>query len=46
VGDIEALPYDDDTFGLVCGFSSFFFANDIVAACVKRAASPSQARRS
>ena len=32
VGDMEALPYDDDTFDLVCGFSSFFFANDIVAA--------------
>jgi SAM-dependent methyltransferase len=29
VGDMEALPYDDDTFDLVCGFSSFFFANDI-----------------
>lgn len=32
VGDMEALPYDDDTFDLVCGFNSFFFANDIVAA--------------
>jgi SAM-dependent methyltransferase len=32
LGDMEALPYDDDTFDLVCGFSSFFFANDIVAA--------------
>src|SRR5689334_23176055 len=28
VGDMEALPYDDDTFDLVCGFNSFFFAND------------------
>jgi SAM-dependent methyltransferase len=32
VGDMEALPYDDDTFDLVTGFNSFFFADDIVAA--------------
>jgi len=32
VGDIEALPYDEDTFDLVTGFNAFFFANDIVAA--------------
>ena len=32
VGDMEAIPYDDGTFDLVTGFSSFFFANDIVAA--------------
>jgi SAM-dependent methyltransferase len=32
VGDMEALPYADDTFDLVCGFNSFFFANDIVTA--------------
>jgi SAM-dependent methyltransferase len=32
VGDMEALPYDNDKFDLVCGFNSFFFANDIVAA--------------
>ena len=32
VGDMEALPYGDDAFDLVCGFNSFFFANDIVAA--------------
>lgn len=32
VGEIEALPYEDDTFDLVTGFTSFFFANDIVAA--------------
>ena len=32
VGDIEALPYDDNSFDLVTGFNSFFFANDIVAA--------------
>ena len=31
-GDMEALPYADDTFDLVTGFTSFFFANDIVAA--------------
>jgi SAM-dependent methyltransferase len=32
VGDMEALPYEDDTFDLVTGFTSFFFANDFVAA--------------
>ena len=32
VGEMEALPYEDDTFDLVTGFTSFFFANDIVAA--------------
>jgi len=32
VGEMEALPYDDDTFDVVTGFNSFFFANDIVAA--------------
>ncbi len=32
VGDMEALPYDDDTFDLVTGFTSFFFATDMVTA--------------
>jgi SAM-dependent methyltransferase len=32
VGEMEALPYDDETFDLVTGFNAFFFANDIVAA--------------
>jgi SAM-dependent methyltransferase len=32
VGDMEALPYQDNTFDLVTGFNSFFFADDIVAA--------------
>ena len=32
VGDMESLPYQDDTFDLVTGFNSFFFANDMVAA--------------
>ena len=32
VGEMEALPYEDDTFDLVTGFNSFFFADDIVAA--------------
>jgi SAM-dependent methyltransferase len=32
VGEMETLPYQDDTFDLVTGFNSFFFANDIVAA--------------
>jgi SAM-dependent methyltransferase len=32
VGDMESLPYEDATFELVTGFTSFFFANDMVAA--------------
>jgi SAM-dependent methyltransferase len=32
LGDMEALPYEDDTFDLVTGFNSFFFATDIVTA--------------
>jgi SAM-dependent methyltransferase len=32
VGEMEALPYEDDSFDLVTGFNSFFFADDIVAA--------------
>jgi SAM-dependent methyltransferase len=32
VGEMEALPYEDDSFDLVTGFNSFFFANDIVGA--------------
>ena len=32
VGDMESLPYDDDTFDLVTGFNSFFFATDFEAA--------------
>lgn len=32
LGDMEALPYADDTFDLVTGFTAFFFANDIVGA--------------
>jgi SAM-dependent methyltransferase len=32
VGDMEHLPYDDDTFDLVTGFTSFFFANDMAGA--------------
>jgi SAM-dependent methyltransferase len=32
VGDMEALPYADDTFDLVTGFNAFFFANDFAAA--------------
>jgi SAM-dependent methyltransferase len=42
VGDMEALPYEDDSFDLVTGFNSFFFANDIVAALgeARRVAKP------
>jgi SAM-dependent methyltransferase len=32
VADMEALPFPDDTFDLVAGFNTFFFANDMVAA--------------
>jgi SAM-dependent methyltransferase len=32
VGEMEHLPWDDDSFDLVTGFNSFFFADDIVAA--------------
>lgn len=31
-GEMEALPWPDDSFDLVTGFNSFFFAHDIVAA--------------
>lgn len=42
VGDMEDLPYDDDTFDLVTGFSAFFFANDFTAALreARRVAKP------
>ena len=32
VGEMEDLPWDDDTFDLATGFNSFFFANDMAAA--------------
>jgi SAM-dependent methyltransferase len=32
VGEMETLPYQDDSFDLVSGFNSFFFADDIVSA--------------
>jgi SAM-dependent methyltransferase len=32
VGEMEELPWQDDSFDLVTGFNSFFFANDMVAA--------------
>jgi SAM-dependent methyltransferase len=32
VGEMEALPYENDTFDLVTGFNSFFFADDIMGA--------------
>jgi SAM-dependent methyltransferase len=42
VGEMEALPYEDDSFDLVTGFNSFFFAKDIVAALreARRVAKP------
>ncbi|HEY1286381.1 MAG TPA: class I SAM-dependent methyltransferase [Solirubrobacterales bacterium] len=32
LGEMEALPFDDDRFDLVTGFNSFFFATDMVTA--------------
>ena len=32
VGEMEDLPWEDDTFDLVTGFNSFFFATDMIAA--------------
>jgi SAM-dependent methyltransferase len=32
VGEMEELPWEDESFDLVTGFNSFFFANDMVAA--------------
>ena len=32
VGDMQFLPFDDDTFDVVAGFNAFFFAEDMVAA--------------
>ena len=32
VGEMEDLPWDNDSFDLVTGFNSFFFANDMIAA--------------
>jgi SAM-dependent methyltransferase len=32
VGEMEALPWDDDVFDVVTGFNSFFFATDMVNA--------------
>jgi len=31
-GNLQHLPYVDDAFDAVCGFNSFFFADDMVAA--------------
>jgi len=45
VGEMEELPWEDDTFDLVTGFNSFFFANDLVAALAEagRVAKPGAA---
>ncbi|HEX2232821.1 MAG TPA: class I SAM-dependent methyltransferase [Thermoleophilaceae bacterium] len=41
-GDMQFLPYEDDSFDLVTGFNSFFFAADMVAALreARRVAKP------
>jgi len=45
VGDMQFLPYDDDSFDLVTGFNSFFFAADMVEALreARRVAKPGAA---
>jgi SAM-dependent methyltransferase len=42
VGEMEDLPWEDDTFELVTGFNSFFFADDMAAALreARRVAKP------
>ena len=44
-GDMQSLPYEDNTFDVVTGFNSFFFAADIVAALreARRVARPGAA---
>jgi SAM-dependent methyltransferase len=32
LGDMQFLPFEDDSFDVVAGFNSFFFAEDLVAA--------------
>jgi ubiquinone/menaquinone biosynthesis C-methylase UbiE len=32
LGDMQSLPFPDDAFDLVTGFTSFFYADDVVAA--------------
>ena len=32
LADLQVLPYEDDAFDVVTGFTSFFFADDMVAA--------------
>ena len=45
LGDMQFLPFADDTFDVVAGFNSFFFAADLVAALREagRVAKPSSA---
>ena len=46
VGDMQFLPFDDDSFDLVTGFNSFFFAADMVAALREAGRVAKPARRS
>jgi SAM-dependent methyltransferase len=45
VGDMQFLPYEDDSFDLVTGFNSFFFAADMIASLreARRVARPGAA---
>jgi ubiquinone/menaquinone biosynthesis C-methylase UbiE len=46
VGEMESLPWNDDTFDLVTGFNSFFFADDMVGALREAGRVANPARRS
>ena len=46
LGDLQTLPFADDAFDLVTGFTSFFFAEDMVAALREAGRVARPARRS
>jgi cyclopropane fatty-acyl-phospholipid synthase-like methyltransferase len=45
-GDMQHLPYDDDSFDLVTGFNSFFFAEEWSRRFARPVASHGRVRRS